>query len=123
MKKKKKNDYLDLRVSSPDDFFDIIESIIKEPDNFDRFPDNVIFARDFETIHKILTEKRLELIRAINVNPDKNIDALAKILHRKREAVSRDLGILEGMGIIELKRKGKSRIPFVQKHYIIVTLA
>lgn len=120
MNKKKE---IDLRVSSADDFFDIVESIIGEPENFDRIPDNMLFAKDYETIHQILTEKRLELIRTIKGNPNKNIDALAEILHRKREAVSRDLGILEEMGIIKLKRKGKSKIPVVQKQYIIVTLA
>jgi len=106
-----------------DDFFDTVESVLRDPSKFDDLPDNMIFVQDYEILRKILTEKRLELIRAIKVNPNKNIDALAEILHRKREAVSRDLGILKEMGIIELKRKGKSRIPFVQKHYIIVTLA
>jgi len=53
------------RVSCVDDFFDIVEGVISDPSKFDQMPDNMIFAKDYATLHKILTEKRLELIDAI----------------------------------------------------------
>ena len=108
--------------SSIDRFFDIIEGVISDPSKFDQMPDNMIFAKDYTTLNKILTEKRLELIDAIKQNPEKNIDSLSKILKRKREAISRDVKILHSMGILDVKRIGKNKIPRLQKQYIIVPL-
>ena len=111
-----------MEISTMDDFFDIIEGVIADPDNFDKLPDNMIFAKDYETLHKILTEKRLELIGIIRSNPDENIKSIAKILKRKRESISRDIGILESLGIVDVKRKGRSKIPRLSKQYIVVPL-
>jgi len=111
-----------IKSSSVDDFFDIIEGVISDPLKFDQMPDNMIFAKDYATLHKILTEKRLELIDAIKQNPENNIDSLSKILKRKREAISRDVKILHSMGILNVKRIGKNKIPIIQKQYIIVPL-
>ena len=111
-----------MKLSTLNDFFDIIEELITDPSKFDKMPDNMIFAKDYATLHKILTEKRLELIDAIKEHPKENIDSLSKILKRKREAISRDLRILQSMGIINMKTIGKNRIPFIQKQYIVVPL-
>jgi predicted transcriptional regulator len=111
-----------MKISTLNDFFDIIEELISDPSKFDKMPDNMIFAKDYATLHKILTEKRLELIDAIKEHPKENIDSLSKILKRKREAISRDLRILQSMGIINMKTIGKNKIPFVQKQYIVVPL-
>jgi len=111
-----------MKISTLNDFFDIIEEIISDPSKFDKMPDNMIFAKDYATLHKILTEKRLELIDAIKEHPKENIDSLSKILKRKREAISRDLRILQSMGIVNMKTIGKNRIPFIQKQYIVVPL-
>jgi len=111
-----------MKISTLNDFFDIIEEIISDPSKFDKMPDNMIFAKDYATLHKILTEKRLELIDAIKEHPKENIDSLSKILKRKREAISRDLRILQSMGIVNIKTIGKNRIPFIQKQYIVVPL-
>jgi len=111
-----------MKISTLNDFFDIIEEIISDPSKFDKMPDNMIFAKDYATLHKILTEKRLELIDAIKEHPKENIDSLSKILKRKREAISRDLRILQSMGIVKMKTIGKNRIPFIQKQYIVVPL-
>ncbi len=111
-----------MKISTLNDFFDIIEEIISDPSKFDKMPDNMIFAKDYATLHKILTEKRLELIDAIKEHPKENIDSLSKILKRKREAISRDLRILQSIGIINMRTIGKNRIPYIQKQYIIVPL-
>ena len=113
---------IDMNISTIDDFFNIMEGIITDPDNFDKLPDNMIFAKDYETLHKILTEKRLELIGIILHNPDKNITSIAKILKRKRESISRDISILESLGIVNVKKRGRSKIPRLSKQYIVVPL-
>ena len=111
-----------MKISTLNDFFDIIEELIMDPSKFDKMPDNMIFAKDYATLHKILTEKRLELIDAIKEHPKENIDSLSRILKRKREAISRDLKILKSMGIVNMKTIGKNKIPFIQKQYIVVPL-
>ena len=118
----KMDEAVQMNVSTIDDFFNIIEGVITDPDNFDKLPDNMIFAKDYETLHKILTEKRLELIEIILHNPDKNISSIAKILKRKRESISRDISILESLGIVNVKKKGRSKIPRLSKQYIVVPL-
>lgn len=42
-----------MEISTVDDFFSVIEGIVTDPDNFDKLPDNMIFAKDYETLHKI----------------------------------------------------------------------
>ena len=54
-----------MKISSLNNFFDIIEKIVEDPIKFDQMPDNMLFAKDYETISKVLTEKRLELIKTI----------------------------------------------------------
>ena len=116
------NEPMHMEISTIDSFFDIIEEVITNPTKFDKLPENIIFAKDYETLHKILTEKRLELIGLVHHNPDKNIQSLAKILHRKRESISRDIRILESLGIVDVMKKGRRKIPRISKQYIVVPL-
>lgn len=111
-----------MEISTVDDFFNVIEGVITDPDNFDKLPDNMIFAKDYETLHKILTEKRLELIGIIRKNPEKNIKSIAKILKRKRESISRDISILASLGIVDVKKKGRSKTLRIAKQYVVVPL-
>ena len=100
------------------------------------FPEEVIFMpladREWKSI---FTEKRIELIRMISKentdaqkeppktkpNP-KTIGQLAKLLKRHQEAVSRDLKELESIGIVELKKRGREKIPTLSKKLILTPL-
>jgi len=100
----------------------------------DIFPEEVIFMpltdREWKSI---FTEKRIELIRIISkensddqkeppkANP-KTIGQLAKLLKRHQEAVSRDLKELERIGIVELKKRGREKIPTLSKKLILTPL-
>ncbi|MEK6954902.1 MAG: hypothetical protein AABX01_07865 [Candidatus Micrarchaeota archaeon] len=85
---------------------------IKIVDNFDEFKRAVIGKTGVEESGKtmlyveqnkmgaLFSEERIRLLRAINSHPEDGAVKLAGLLGRKQEAVSRDLAVLRGLGII-----------------------
>ena len=76
-----------------------------------------------EVFAKIFSPERIKLMLKIKRNNISNIYQLAKALHRKYEAVYRDIKLLEGFGIIKLKEKEKKIIPFMDEPLTILELA
>ncbi len=76
-----------------------------------------------EIFAKIFSPERIKLMLKIKRNNISNIYQLAKELHRKYEAVYRDIKLLEGFGIIKLKDKNKKKIPFMDEPLTIPELA
>jgi len=105
-----------------EEFFDLMESLVENPDLLIKLPDRMIFAKDYETLSKVISPKRIELLRAINKHEGLTVGKLANLLNRKQEAVSRDLRTLKEMGIITVEKSGRKRIPHVEKQYIVVPL-
>ena len=68
-----------------------------------------------ELFSKIFSPKRIKLMLKIKDNNLRNIYQLAKGLNRKYEAVYRDVKLLEGFGIIKIKTKDKTKIPFIDE--------
>ena len=59
----------------------------------------------------------------IKRNNIRNIYQLAKELDRKYEAVHRDIKLLEGFGIIQLKDKDRGKVPFMKEPITIPSFA
>lgn len=97
---------------------EIIRGIINETINL---PDNAIIF-DPETLMEIFTRKRLELIQYINSCKPQSILELAELTKRKKQAVFRDLKILERNELVKLIKKGKTVIPTVQRKMAILNL-
>ena len=76
-----------------------------------------------EIFAKIFSPERIKLMLKIKRNNISNIYQLAKTLHRKYEAVYRDIKLLEGFGIIKVKEKDKKMIPFMDEPLTIPQLA
>jgi predicted transcriptional regulator len=55
----------------------------------------------FETLTRILTPKRLELLRHIHRNPTSSVAALARAIGRDYKRVHEDVGALAEAGLIE----------------------
>lgn len=72
---------------------------------------------------KIFSPERLKLILKIKRNNVRNIYQLAKEVNRKYEAVYRDIKLLEGFGIIQLKDKDREKVPFMKEPITIPELA
>ncbi len=63
--------------------------------------DEVSF-QNIDTLRKVLTEKRMELIHTIKEQQPESIYALAKILNRDHKSVNTDIEILEEFGLLTL---------------------
>ncbi|MBN4049012.1 hypothetical protein JYT91_00175 [archaeon AH-315-M20] len=97
---------------------EIIRGIINETINL---PDNAIIF-DPEILSEIFTRKRLELIQYINSCKPQSILELAELTGRKKQAVFRDLKLLERNELVKLVKKGKTVIPTVQRKMAILDL-
>ncbi len=64
---------------------------------------------DFETIGRVITASRLELMRVIRTEKPKSIQELARLVGRDFKNVYRDVNSLVEFGLIELKKKGPRR--------------
>jgi len=82
-------------------------------------PKGALVFPDVKILRKVLSEKRLELLRTIkNKNPD-SIYELAKLLDRPLRAVQHDVKVLSELGLIEVKKietkpreKAKPSVPY-----------
>jgi len=95
----------------------IIDGTIKTPDKAIVF--HITDKQMFETI----TRKRLELIRVIKKRTPKSIMELSKLVNRTKQAVNRDLKILERNSLVSLERNGKTVIPVVEKEAMIFSFS
>ena len=85
-----------------------------------------ISFNNIDIMRKVLTNKRLELIKAIKKYKPKSIYQLAKIVKRDSKSVSVDLKILSNLGMVDLKSKEKVReniVPSVDYEEIDVAIA
>ena len=61
---------------------------------------------DWETMVRVLSPKRLELLRHVHQHPPKNIRALAEALGRDYRRVHEDVEALEAAGLLERDKEG-----------------
>ena len=69
----------------------------------------IISFPDFETLGKVITGARLELMHVIRAEKPKSIQGLARILERDFKNVYEDVTLLNEFGLIELKKVGSRR--------------
>ncbi len=75
----------------------------------DLAPDNAqitVGFESFETMVRVLSPKRLELLRHVHKHPAKNIRALAQALGRDYRRVHEDVEALEAAGLLDRDREG-----------------
>lgn len=78
-------------------------------------PERATIYLDQGALIEVFTKKRLELIESIETIRPTSIQQLVIKLKRKKQAVYRDLKLLEGHHIIKLHKQGKNVIPEVIK--------
>ena len=71
---------------------------------------------------RVLTPKRLELLRVLQRNQVQSVSALAQLVHRPLASVSRDLRILANYGFLDFERRGQTKVPRVVKDIILLPL-
>jgi predicted transcriptional regulator len=60
----------------------------------------------WETMVRVLSPRRLELLRHVHRNPARNIRALAQALHRDYRRVHEDVTALEAAGLLDRDKTG-----------------
>jgi predicted transcriptional regulator len=66
---------------------------------------HVSFAT-WETMVRVLSPRRLELLRHVHQHPAKNIRVLAQALHRDYRRVHEDVEALEAAGLLDRDKAG-----------------
>jgi predicted transcriptional regulator len=76
-------------------------------------PDAVVSFETAEGIRRLLTDRRLELLRSLMAEPAASISQLAERLDRGYSVVHEDVEVLAEYGLVEFRRDGQSKQPFV----------
>ena len=103
---------LRITVSSAEDAFDgaLSAAIAAEKG---KQTDAVVSFENAEGIRRLLTDRRLELLRSLMGAPAESITELAERLDRSYSVVYDDVEILAEYGIVKFRRDGQSKQPFV----------
>ena len=89
-------------------------------------PEKGLYFESIEGFRKALTPKRLELLRVIREKQPESIQKLARLSKRDIKSVATDIDILEGLGLIGMKRKKEGRkesTPMVNYNKISLEIA
>ena len=97
-----------------------LDYVIEHPDDA---PDKgIILAMSDEEVSKAFTRRRVELINVLKSGKKKTVSELSEKLSRKLSAVERDLKILEGLGIVDMEKKGRTVTPRLRGEVLIIPL-
>ncbi len=95
----------EVRVEKVDRFFERGRRLAQAADRGHAIPSSTVIAfEDIESLLHVLTGTRVLLLRQIKVTPA-SIDGLARTLKRDRSAVTRDIRVLERLGVIQVTEK------------------
>lgn len=65
-----------------------------------------IYFSDVREVGKVLTSKRLEILKAIRDHHPESVRALAELTGRNIKNVADDLALLASLGLVELEARG-----------------
>ena len=98
-------------ISAEDTFDEAVAATGAAEDGEQR--DAVISFETAAGIPKLLTDRRLELLRSLMGRPAESITDLADRLERSYSAVHEDVAVLAEYGIVRYREAGQSKQPFV----------
>ncbi len=105
-----------LMVEPTKDAFERFSSFLKRP-NKSMYKGYIILSfPSFETLGKVITGARLELLSAIKHQKPRSIQELARIVDRDFKNVYNDVKLLAEYGLIDLKESGprKAAVPMAK---------
>nr|BAL59770.1 hypothetical conserved protein [Candidatus Acetothermum autotrophicum] len=90
----------------------------------DLAPDRlIVLSLSEQAQHRVLTPRRLELVRTLRSKEITSVSELARAVRRSIESVSRDLRVLRSVGLIEFSRDGTTKRPILAKDVIVMPIA
>lgn len=105
---------LHVTVESTADFFEAAREDLRRLDSGDDVADeHVLSLPDESSLERLLNAKNLELIRTIAREEPASVRELSRLVDRDVKNVSRALGRLESVGLVELEAEGRSKRPTV----------
>jgi predicted transcriptional regulator len=82
-------------------------------------PNNSLVFLDSKTLIEVFTKRRAELLDYIKKYHPQSVQKLASLVHRKKQAVNRDLRILQSHELVKMEKKGRIATPTVEKVFIV----
>jgi predicted transcriptional regulator len=82
-----------------------------------------IYFSNIKDFRKVLTDKRLELLKTVKDRKPSSVYALAKILKRDLKNVLQDIEYLKQAGLVEIEETENRKIPHVEYDRITLDLA
>lgn len=82
-----------------------------------------LYFSDVREMGKVLTPKRLELLKTIRDHRPESVRALAELTGRNVKNVAEDLGLLASLGLVEMEARGgpgKKKAPRVRYETLTV---
>lgn len=76
-------------------------------------PPAVVSFESADGIRRLLTDRRLELLRSLMGTPAQSITALAERLDRSYSVVHDDIAVLAEYGIVHFRQQGQAKQPFI----------
>jgi predicted transcriptional regulator len=73
-------------------------------------------------LRKLLTERRLEVLRSINATPPTSIRALADRLGRAASDVHDDVTLLADYNIVYFEQDGRARAPYIPYDHVTIEI-
>ncbi len=105
------------------EFADRVYSYIKDVvDEKIQVPDHTHLFFDTGLALKMLTKRRIQLLKYLEKEDPDTLQELAMLTKRKKQAINRDLRALEAHNIVKLERNGRTAKPRLQKKFIVVAL-
>jgi predicted transcriptional regulator len=120
--------HVNLKIEPKGRFFERVRKDIQAIDrghNPKKLKETLSFE-SVESFRKILTPKRIELLRAIRHKKPGSIYELAKILNRDLKNIRDDIELMEELGLVDLKNGRKIRdvvIPSVNYDELKIAIA
>jgi predicted transcriptional regulator len=82
-----------------------------------------IYFNNLKEMRKVLTEKRLELLKAIKDKKPASVYELARMVNRDIKNVLQDLSYLQELGLVEITETRDKKIPHVGYDKIALEVA
>ncbi len=105
-------DTLRITIESGEEAFDRALEAAGDAEAGERSPAVVSFEST-EGFRRLLTDRRLELLRSLMTESAESISDLAKRLDRNYSTVHEDVDVLAEYGIVRFRRAGQAKQPFV----------
>jgi predicted transcriptional regulator len=105
-------DTLRITLASAEEAFDEAVEAAGTADDWEQ-RDAVVSFDNAEGIRKLLTNRRLELLRSLMGRPAESITELADRLDRSYSPVHEDVEVLAEYGIVQYREAGSAKQPFV----------